>query len=509
MRLRPAFTPRDRLEHLLDYVRRAFRYWWVAAGLVAVGGALSVLYALKAPQVFQSQAVLVYQPKISSMVLSGREQETVQRNLGDRYRELLLSRKNLASIITDPKISPAPNAKSDDKIEEAIESLRLAIQFDSRGTNTFRITYSDPDKKRAQLVAAKLTDLLIQAETDLRRAAAQATLDLATQQYKTGEAELNKREKDYTEFLGKHPEFTQEDQPGGSEGAAIRQSMKDKTQQKVGNPRLLALERQADRIRAILATPEGMAPPPPPTPLPKVKTPEQIAAQQQIDEAQRELAQAKRRLEDARQKFTDKHPDVIKAQAEVTDAEDRLKRAISAMPADIDVPDPLQRVGTGPIDRDKLAKDLADLDKRIEAEKARTAGSAPTTDDAGKADAIVTLETQYKELRRLVDAKRADVQDLATAVSRAERSSEQQAAEDDANLTVVDPAYEPVSPHGKGKKFIVMVGLALFGGLGCAMALGLAILDDRLYRRGDVEKLDLAPVLAVIPRAKARRGRRA
>ncbi len=504
MRLRPAYTPRDRLEHLLDYVRRAFRYWWVAAGLLVVGGALSVLYASKAPQLYQSQAVLVYQPRIQSVVLSGRDQETVQRNIGDRYRELLLSRKNLSSIVTDPKITPFPDAVKEDKVEEAVESLRTAIQFDSRGINTFRITYGDSQRKRAQLVTARLTELLIQAETDLRASAAQETVAFAKQQKAAADEELRKRERAYTEFLDKHPEFAQEDQPGGSEGAAIREREKGK-QQPTGNPRLLALERQADRLRAILATPEGQAPPPPP-PVVHVKTPEQIAAQQAIDEASRDLALAKRKLDDARAKFTDKHPDVIKAQGDVNDAAARLAAAKAAMPPDIALPDPI--TGPGPIDRTKLAKDLADLDRRIDLEKQRTQGAAaPTSDDASKADAIVTLETQHKDLKRAVDEQREAAQTLADSVFRASMAASQQGSENDANLAVVDPAFEPVTPHGKGKRFIVMVGVVLFGGLGAAVALGLAILDDRLYRRGDVEKLDLAPVLAVIPRAKARKGR--
>jgi hypothetical protein len=40
----------------------------------------------------------------------------------------------------------------------------------------------------------------------------------------------------------------------------------------------------------------------------------------------------------------------------------------------------------------------------------------------------------------------------------------------------------------------------LFTGLGTALALGLAIIDDRLYRRDDLDLLGV-PVLAVIPPA--------
>jgi uncharacterized protein involved in exopolysaccharide biosynthesis len=503
MRLRPSITPRDRLEHLLDYVRRAFRYWWVAAGLIVVGGALSVLYAVKKKPTYDSQAVLVYQPRIQSVVLAGRDAETQQRNIGDRYRELLLSRKNLTSIVTDKTITPFPDAVESDKVEEAVESLRVAIAFDSRGANTFRITYSDPDRKRAQKVTARLTQLLIDAETELRQSAAQETVIFARKQKQQADDELRARERKYTEFLNKHPEFTQEEDQGGGEGAAIRLREKGNKVKDPGNPRLYALERQAERLRAILATPEGEAPPPPP-PAPHVKTPEQQAAQQQIDEAQRELSQANRRLEDARKRFTDKHPDVMNAQAAVADAQDRLRKAQGAMPPDIDIPDPL--TPSGKIDRDKLAKDLADLERRIAAEKARTGGPAPVQDD-GKIDAIVNLETEHKDLKRAVSEQKEAVQSLNDSVFRAEMSANQQSAENDANLAVVDPAFEPMAPHGKGKQFIVMVGLLIFGGLGAGLALGLAILDDRLYRRGDVEKLDLAPVLAVIPRARARRRR--
>ena len=507
MRLRPAITPRDRLEHLLDYVRRAFRYWWVTASLVVVGAVLSILYAGRMPQKFQSQAVLVYQPKIQSVVLSGRDQETVQRNIGDRYRELLLSRANLQTIVSDPKISPFPDAVKNDTVEEAVESLRSAIQFDSRGVNTFRITYSNGDKKLAQQVTARLTDLLIASETNLRSGSAQRTLAFAEQQKKDADAELYKREQAYSAFLGQHPEFAQVDQPGAAEGAAIRASQKDKPQP-AGNPRLLALERQADRLRAILATPDGAAPPPP-VPVPHVKTPEQIAAQQQIDEAQREVNQAQRHLDDMRRKYNDGYPDVEAARSALNESQTRLQAAIAAMPADQDlVPDVI--APSGKIDRDKLGKDLAALEKRIDAEQARTQGAQPTSDDASKqADAIVTLETTQKDLKRKVDEQRENARNLAEAENRAKIAASQQAAEDDANLAVVDPAYEPVAPFGKGKRVIVMVGVVLFTGLGCALALGLAIIDDRLYRRGDVEKLDLAPVLAVIPRTKARGGRRA
>src|SRR5690349_13030938 len=101
-------TPRDRLDRLLDYVRRAGRYWWVISLFVILGAGLSVAFALTRPPLYQSSAVLFYQERIQSMVLQGRDMASIQRNIGERYRELLLARSSLAQIIKDPKLAPYP-----------------------------------------------------------------------------------------------------------------------------------------------------------------------------------------------------------------------------------------------------------------------------------------------------------------------------------------------------------------------------------------------------------------
>jgi len=44
----------------------------------------------------------------------------------------------------------------------------------------------------------------------------------------------------------------------------------------------------------------------------------------------------------------------------------------------------------------------------------------------------------------------------------------------------------------------LLAGMVLFLGLGSALAIGLAIIEDRLYRREDLDVVGL-PVLAVIP----------
>jgi capsular polysaccharide biosynthesis protein len=71
-------------------------------------------------------------------------------------------------------------------------------------------------------------------------------------------------------------------------------------------------------------------------------------------------------------------------------------------------------------------------------------------------------------------------------------------AEQGGRLSVVDPAFKPVVPTGPGKTIVLLAGMVLFLSLGIAFAVGLAVIDDRLYRRADIDELGI-PVLAVIP----------
>ncbi|HEY2733326.1 MAG TPA: hypothetical protein VGI70_05040, partial [Polyangiales bacterium] len=277
-------TPRDRLQRLVDLAKKTLGYWWLIGAFALVGGALSLTFALTRPRRYESSAVLFYQERIQSSVLTNREEE-VQRNLGDRFRELLLARAQLAEVVADPKLDPYPTIDA----ALAVDKLRQAVKFESRGGNNFRITYGDPDPERAQGVVAKLTKLLQDKDEALRNDSAQLTVNFVTKQKEEAAADLTKCEQALAGFLAKHPEFAQDSTSNNSEGASIR-AIKNATKvQATGNPRLYALERQRERIQARLdANPDA-----PVVRMPAPPTPEHVAAEAAVSEAQRELSSAK------------------------------------------------------------------------------------------------------------------------------------------------------------------------------------------------------------------------
>jgi uncharacterized protein involved in exopolysaccharide biosynthesis len=484
----PPITPRDQVQRLLDLGRKTGRYWWLIALFAVVGGGLSLAFAMTRPRSFQSWAVLFYQERIQSQLLSPGREEAAQRNIGERYRELLLARRQLDQIIVDPTLDPFPQEKDPDV---KIERLRLAVRLESHGANVFHVVFNDSDPERAKRVTDKLTKMLQDKDESLRNEQAAATVAFVTDQQESARAELKKREKGYTEFLAKHPEFVQDANSTTAEGASIR-SLHTTKPVVTGNTRLVALERQRSRIQASLDAPPGA--PIPSTPAPR--TPERIAAEAAVQDAQRELSAARRELDDTMTKYTDIHPAVVKARERVEAANQRLRQREAALPPDVE---PVVRINSEE-DRAKLQRELQQIEAQIAAEQSKSGKPSDNNTATDTTSWIVRLESEHSELRRAVGEQRERVQSLADSAFRAQMDANEKLAEQGGRLAVISPAEKPARPSGPGKTIFLAAGMILFLTLGLSLAVGLAVIDDRLYRRADLERLGVT-VLAVIPPA--------
>ena len=520
--LRDSRTSRDKLDLLLAFLRRAARYWWLVTAVVVVGAALSVVFAVTRKPVYESSAALFYHERIMTDVLQGRESAATSRNIGERYRELLLARNLLQKVVT--KYELMPEIVAEEGVEAAVEELRLQIKFQLRGANTFRISYRDTDQSMAKNITATLSELVREEDTRIRREQASVTRDFLEKLRDEAAVEVNAAGSAAAEFLAKHPEFARDAAEGMSEGASIRlaaekrdSAASGRSSNEPGSSKLSALERQRSRIKASLASPDE---PPPPRPS-RERTPAQIAADEKVDQAEREFEAAKRDLEQLKGK-SDLHPDVQHAKEVLQTAGQRYRSAQAAAAA-LAPNDEIIKPVTNPADRAQLQRDLAKLESEISAERSRLrqrnaataaesgaeagsgSGSAVSAEDAAT-NWVVQLETQWQQLQLQREARREKLNGLQARLDDAQVLADSQMAAEGASLIEVDPAFRPAKPIGKGKKLIVMAGLLLFGALGVALALGLAIVDDRLYRRHDLDVLEIAPVLGVIPRpAKARK----
>jgi hypothetical protein len=73
-------------------------------------------------------------------------------------------------------------------------------------------------------------------------------------------------------------------------------------------------------------------------------------------------------------------------------------------------------------------------------------------------------------------------------------------------MIVIDPAYLPTHPSRGSRRSIVIFGTIAASLMGFALTLLMALLDTRIYERFDVERLELAPLLVIVPARRRSRG---
>jgi uncharacterized protein involved in exopolysaccharide biosynthesis len=482
-----SLTPRDQIERILDVLRRASRYMWLVVVVTVVGGGLSVLFALSRPQQYESETVLLYREMISQSVLQGRDVMQSSNVLSSRYKEMLLARSNLVEVIRKFKL--LPDTVEDEGEVGASDELRLRVSFRDKGAGTFRIAYKGDTPEEAQKVTRFLADRLKAEDNKIRREQAEVTKNFLVAEKDEASDELRKKERELAVFLSRHPEFAEEGSGGG--GAAARMAKKSAATGGSGDSKLSALERQRRRIELRLANPDA--------PVPTVR--ESPPEPGELREARKELEQANRSLQERLSQFTEKHPDVMAARRQVDAAAARLKRIEAGLPATADA----VAVPATPVDRAALQRELDSVRREIAQYRARKSDAPAEPNKPSVADDVVSRETEWAGANRAVEEARERVTSLESRVFQADITASSEFA-DAAQLSVIDEAYVPAKPAGKPRKLLAIAGTAAFASLGLALALGLALIDDRIYRRTDLDRLGFAPVLIVVPHD--RKGRR-
>jgi uncharacterized protein involved in exopolysaccharide biosynthesis len=495
-------TPRDKFDLLIAFVRRTMRYWWLVGIITFVGGVLAVVFALKQKPKYLSEAKIFYNERIQSSVLQGRDYGVNTKNLGFHYQEMLLSRTNMVKIIETLDLHAKTRAKQG--LDAGIEEFKKEAAFKVRGTGMFHISYLSENADLSQKVTSMMVDILLAEDERVRREQASATMNFLLEQKAKINKELDKRQRELAKFLSEHPEFALDTAAGGATtpGASIRGAQAKTGQSALPplpdniDPRLNALERQRRRIRDRLATPDNQAASTP------RKTPEQLEAERLVEEADRDLRRAQRELEDRLSRLQPAHPDVIRAQSEVAAARQRFERAKTQ------VPPALPRAE--PVNREALQAELAEIEREIvntknrirreQGEDVLPEDEEATTGIGEEENWVVALETEFARLHQAVEEQRKRLESTDSSLSRAEISASQQMAEQGAVLTIIDPPNRPTMPQGKGRAILAAAGTAVFVMLGTLLALALALIDDRIYGAGDLERLAIAPVAVAVPR---------
>ncbi len=507
-------TPRERMDRARVIARRATAYWKSAMLLFVLGAGVSVLVAFNMTRIYRSECVVLVRPAIRT---DDRDETPSERavKLAPKLKDTLLTRTRLEPVIREFNLYPK-TVESKGMID-AVEEMRLHVGFRGRDSETFVISFEDEDADRTRAVTQKLAESTMEEFRKGTLNSSREQADFLSAEEKRAEDALEIANRQLATFLAVHPEFAAETRQGGfgggGQGAAFGNAPPLMpgivAAQHSGDAQLASLYRQKARLENEMrarAT-QGGAP----------ATNDSVANLAKArDDAARKAAQAQADLVDKTTRFTDQHPDVIAARAQVDAAAKSLQTAEANLEAakKADKGAPAEAAQVAP-DLQKRVDDVQKLIAQRQAEISKhgsgatpNAGTDTTATKAAAAAAppqepanpLVALETEWQRLlRETSDAKSAH-DDLARRMDRASLRASAAEATGDGQMEIIDPAYKPTRPARGGRTNAALVGLGLTMFLSVGYAFARVATNDTLIDSYDVELLRLIPVLGTIPK---------
>ncbi len=484
-------------------IRRVFAHWPVVLVTMALGAAITFQVVRTRKATYKSETVIFYREGIARSVTGPTESPEAVRALGTKLKETLLAQQTLRRIIDEFHLYGDVVAKTG--YADAVDQMRKKTEFKSRATDTFAISFEGFDKDQAQKVCARMADLLVSENAKRLSDDSKSTTEFLEAEKKRSDEELDRLEREISQFLQAHPEFSTGKEGLGSETQALRQ--KDEDDRKA---RLRSSGGKGPRRRpepgggpVVAAAPAGgndRAPAVDPV----------LLAQR--NQAQTELFSARKDLADKSLRFTDQHPDVLAANERVASADASLKRANEAIAA------------AAPREEEAPRKKVTLNEDPYGEPSARAAASAAPSPDHEAADPkdkprpkadpkqgnqVVSLEVEWSRLTRSLSLARAHQGDLEGKLYRAEMVASTAESGYGTSIAVLDPAYRPGGPSNAPPRTVVMMGVAasIAVGLVLSAAWGL-FLDDRLFSPSEIETSVMVPVLGVVPKNKVKPRRR-
>ena len=473
------------------------RVWFVVPVLLGLAAAVVAYKTL--PRKYRAFTTVLVEPQ---RVPADYVKPTVTTTIEERLRTIepqIKNRDNLERIIRE--VGLYPELRYDGYLGEAVNQMRRDMTIQLQG-NTFFIFFRGHEPVKVARAANRVAELFIESNLQLRENQAQGT-----SAFLEGELERTKNRLELQEArIAAFKQLNMGDLPEQRD-TNLRSVEQLQTKLEINvdaldkaETRKLLLQTQLAEMRRYPVSSRssrrggGVAPAP------------------SAPEPPSRLEQLRAELASLRARYTDRHPDVIRAQAEVEQLErqerERPRRreqpaAVTSAEAEDDEP-AVPRVD--PVLKAELAS--VDLEIRsLRAERERILGDISAVQ--GRLENVPRVEQELLSLTRDYDNIRRSYESLLDKRLNARLYENLEKSQQGERFTILERALPPGSPYSPNRF------LTLAAGLGVGMLLGfLAVLlrerTDPTY--SDAESLQQAfpglPLLATIPVFQGRDRRR-
>lgn len=496
------------LEDFIDISRR--NKAWIF-GPLFLGLVVSVVVAFLWPDTYVSSAVVRVVP---ALVPERFVPSNVNAELGqliNSMTEQILSRVTLTNLIQTHNLYPSERRRR--PMEDVIEQMRKEIRVSGVQSMTrqmgqsmsmvsaFQVSFSYSDRILAQRITADLVSRYIDENIRQRAGQSVVTTQFLRDQWESARRDYEAAEQKLSDFrarnAGRLPEqmqlniqkLTAMETRAAAANASVSRANNEK----------LFLESQVQAMKSQMA---ALA-------LPTEEVSQAAGRSERLVRLEQQIVIGETILNSLRERYTDTHPDVLRASAEVASLQASRKKLLEGEQARPEnQPQTVRRISAANF---KEARDVEAAIARLQGQiqvkeleiqdaiKDRTSVEREVANVRNAIQASPASDTEYATLMQERNAARQRFDELTIKKSQSELATDLENRRQGETLELLDSASLPQTPTAPNRWMIIGMGMVIGLGLGISITGAREMKDTALKNLKDVRAYTQLTVLASVP----------
>jgi polysaccharide chain length determinant protein (PEP-CTERM system associated) len=472
-----------------DFLAIAWRRKWLILVSVVTCTFAGLVVSARLPNLFRSEMLIQIVPQ---RVPTEFVRTTVTLRTEDRIQAIFQqakSRTRLEQIINDLNLYPEERARL--PIQDVVERMQDQVSVEvirgdrNESAEAFKVKFQYPDAELSARVTGILGASFVSQNSKDREELSKATNEFLQRQLEDARAQLEEQEKKLERFREQHAGElptqltfnTQAIQNTQMQLQALNESLARDRDRKLMLERLLV---DAENLPTV-------APPAPPV------GPQGDAA---AGTPEQQLEVARAALTKLRTRFTPEHPDIVRAERQVAELEEKVKATSGGAKPQTATGEELARQQR----LQQMRAEVESLERQVEFKQASAQHLQNTIADyQRRIEAVPSTESEWVRLTRDYDTITASYKDLLAKSESSRVAANLEDQQIGEQFRVLDPARVPIRPVSPVRSRITASAFAigLFFGLGLTALL--EFLDATYKTEADVIEVLKMPVLALVP----------
>ena len=431
-----------------------------------------------------STSILVEESNIIAPLMEGRAVPTGVTDRAALTREVAFSRRVMQEILkVGGWLNDNPSPLEQDKL---IERIKARTDISNPQPNLIRISYTDSDPERAFEVTKRFADQVISESLAAKERESREAYEFIDQQVSQYHRKLSSAESNLEAYRSQNPDA----RPGVDADVTARIG---ELRRAVETSKLELIDLRSEEA-ALQSQLSGQA---------------EISA---VDSPVRSMGARLMDLQAERDKsllsYTDRHPDVVRLQHQITDLQEQIKEESSRRENGGSRAGALSESSElNPLHAELKSK-LAQAQRRSAATASRIAtAEGMLANEMARSANISSAEEALAELTRDYEVNRDLYQDLLKRRENARVSMNLDAEKRGLSFRIQEPAALPIRPQGLRLMYVAIAGLLLAAIVPLALLFGILRLDPRIRDPRQIETIAGLPVLGVVPHHNTRAAR--